>query len=496
METLKPLFRFVGKYYPWILLVMWFAIQLPFLRTDPDSLVDIHTRGAWTDEGLYSGTARNFLNTGTIDPYENSLYTRGPLFTFFQIPVFFVFGQSLLVARLMVLLSAVLMFWLFLRREQTRLAGIFLLVVGFTQFHVFHFSHYAMAEMLSTNLILISLLFLIRAFNPESSSSGWKRNMLASAALLFVAYGMKIQFLYIAFLPPGFAFVLLIMKLQSEENRLLWLKFGYAVLYTALFAAAYVLFWYLPNMEFYHYVMTREVDARYPATINHILGQSRFNFTELLFVPYLKPLILTGALALTVGLTWIISRPRSWRPAEQLLFIAALLWFILELHKIPMTYMPHRYLVSAYSSVALMIAVVVIVSIRSGRVGATIAILAVCGISLIQLNDTREAFKRRTRDLQEINHYLKQYDWKGETITGAWGPSAAWGTKARVFPVWYGFVNDDRAMDARMIIAESDQEDSDRSLIMQGIDVTEHADSVRRFPVWRYEVDLHWLSKD
>lgn len=497
METLKPLFRFVGKNYPWIFLLLWFAIQLPFLNSDPDSFADIHTRGAWTDEGLYSGTARNFINTGTIDPYENSLFTRGPLFTLTQIPLFFIFGQSLLVARLLVLLSAMLMFWLFMKQEHTRLAGLFLLAAGFTQFHVFHFSHYAMAEMLSTNIILISLLFILRAFNPDSTTGSWKRSLIAAAALLFVAYGMKIQFLYIAFLLPGFALLMLIPHLASptEERRLLWKKFGHSVLWTAIYAVGYVLLWYLPNMEFYHYVMSREVDSRYHTTISNFFGQSRFNFTELLFVPYLKTLIIAGAVSLAGGLLLLLIRPGAWRPAERLLFLVALLWFFLELHKIPMTYMPHRYLVSAYSSIGLMTALFVTVFIRQGRLPAVIAIVAVCFLAVWQLNHTREAYERRTYDLRALNSYLKQFDWEGETITGAWGPSAAWGTKACVFPVWYGFVNDERAMDARMLIAESDQEDSDRSLIMQGIDISKHTDSVRRFPIWRYEVDLHWLSQ-
>ena len=497
MKTQNPVIRFIGRSYPWIFLLLWFAIQLPFLNSDPDSFADIHTRGAWTDEGLYSGTARNFLNTGTIDPYENSLFTRGPLFTLTQIPLFFIFGQSLLVARLMVLLSVVLMFCLFMRQKQTRLAGLFLLAAGFTQFHVFHFSHYAMAEMLSTNIILISLLFFLRAFDTEATTRSWKRSIIAAAALLFVAYGMKIQFLYIAFLLPGFALLMLIPHLASpsEERRLLWKKFGHSVLWTTIFAAAYVLLWYLPNMEFYHYVMSREVDSRYHTTISNFFGQTRFNFTELLFVPYLKPLIIAGAVSLVGSLLLLAIRPSAWRAAERLLFGVALLWFLMELHKIPMSYMPHRYLVSAYSSIGLMTALFVTVFIRQGRLSAVLAIVAVCFLAAWQLNHTREAYERRTYDLRAVNSYLKEYDWKGKTITGAWGPSAAWGTKARVFPVWYDFVNDERAMDARMIMAESDQEDSDRSLIMQGIDIAEHTDSVRRFHIWRYEVDLHWLSQ-
>lgn len=495
MPNINPFLRQTGRYIPWILLTLWFAMQLPFLTADPDTLLDIHTRGAWTDEGLYSGTARNFLNTGFIDPYENSLYTRGPLFTFAQIPVFFVFGQSLLVARLMVLLFTLFVFVLYFRRKETQLTGIFLLLAGFTQVHLFHFSHYAMAEVLATGMILIALLCLVDSSRPGVATRIRRRRALGAATLLFVAYGLKIQFLYIAFLLPGFALVRMMPHLASgsEQARELRRDFGWSVLVTAGWMVVYTLLWYLPNFDFYNYVMTREVDSRFPETLTRILSSARFNFTELLFVPYLKPLIVAGGTALTGGLLWLIIRPSRWEHSERVFFLLGLLWFIGELHKIPMTYMPHRYLVPAYVSVALMIASVLSVTFREGRWPAVAVVLLVSGMAFWQLRFTAEAYQRRTYDLQAVNRYLKQYDWKGKTITGAWGPSAAWGTKARVFPVWYGFVNDDRALDAAMIIAESDQEDSDRSLKMQGIDLSARADSVRRFPIWRYEADFYWL---
>ncbi len=495
MAIIKSVSVFLRRHFPWLLLAVWFVLQVPFLGADPDSLVDIHTRGAWTDEGLYSGTARNFINTSTIEPYADSLFLRGPLFTMAQIPFFFLFGQSLLVARLMVLLLTLFTFWLFLRKEETRLAGVFLLAVGFTQFHLFHFSHYAMAEMFSTCLILISLLLMIRAYRTEQQQRGWIRNMAGAALLLFLAYGMKIQFLYIAFLLPGFALAMTLPGLfsQAAEHRLLRRKFLFAVLFTAAGWVIYALLWYLPHFEFYNYVMAREVDGRYHTTLFQILDSARFNFTELLFVSCLKPLIVTGGIALVAGLSWLIIRPGSWRQADQFLFILALLWFIGELHKVPMTYMPHRYLVSAYASVSLMIAVFFTVVCRSGKTPAVITLLAALILAGWQLTHTKEAFHRRTYDLKAVNLYLKQYDWKGETISGAWGPSVTWGTRAKVFPVWYGFVNDFRALDARMIITEGDQDDSDRSLIMQGIDLSAHTDSVRHFPIWRYHVELHWL---
>lgn len=484
------------KYLPFFLLAGWLLMHLPFLSSDPDTLVDVHTRGAWTDEGLYAGTARNFLNTGTIDPYENSLLTRGPLQTLTQIPVFFVFGQSLEAARLITLLSIALSLFLLMRNDHTRMAGLVLLVAGFTQFHLFHFSHYAMAEGISTALILISVLFTLRMCDPAITLKKRYTHAGAAALMLFLAYGMKIQFLYAAGLLPAITlWQWLSKKISGDADARVSAKlFVVSSLWSLGFALLYVLAWYLPHQEFYHYVMSREVDARFPATFEHILGQSQFNFEVLLFVPYLRPLIISGAVALVGGMAWLILKPSQWSRTDRLLWICGVLWLLLEIHKVAMTYMPHRYMVPAYAAIALMVSGIASAALKQGRGLALVITVCMALLAGVQMRHSHNALLRRTFDLKAINHYLKQYDWQGKTITGAWAPSATWGTKAKVYPVWYGFVNDDRALDATMILAESDQEDSDRSLLMQGINLREHTDSTRRFPVWRYQVDCHWLK--
>jgi 4-amino-4-deoxy-L-arabinose transferase-like glycosyltransferase len=495
---IKDIPQTLQRLFPFLLLAVWFLMQLPFLSSDPDTLVDVHTRGAWTDEGLYSGTARNFLNTGTIDPYENSLLTRGPLQTMVQIPVFFVFGQSLVVARSITLILIVFSLFLFLMKRETRLAGEVLLVAGFTQFHLFHFSHYAMAEGISTALILISVLYILPATNASLCAAKRYRKAGMAALMLFLAYGMKIQFLYVAALLPLVTLVQWFSNaVQRDADTCVAARvFAISALWSLSLALLYVVAWYLPNQEFYHYVMGREVDSRFPATLEHIWGQSRFNFEVLLFVPYLRPLIISGLVALLAGIGWMIVKPSHWSRTDRLLWLSGLLWLLLEIHKVAMTYMPHRYMVPAYAAIALMVAATASVALKRGQKASLVVMVLLALLAGWQLRHSHEALLRRTRDLQALNNYLQQYDWKGKTITGAWAPSATWGTKAKVYPVWYGFVNDERALDASIILAESDQEDSDRSLLMQGINLTEHTDSVRRFPVWRYQVDCHWIKND
>jgi len=486
------------RLFPLLLMVLYFACQIPFLAADPDTTVDIHTRGAWTDEGLYSGTARNFLNYGTIDLQENSLLTRGPLQTVIQIPLFFVFGQTLLVARLMTLAGVLLALFLMLQRTETQTMGMVFLAVGFTQFHLFHFSHYAMAEALGTAFILIAVCFTVQGFEGARSPRTGRWWLMGAALLLFGAYALKIQFLYVAALLPGYALLRWLFSLfrGHYSAKAMRYRFLFVTGWTLALAGVYVLAWYLPNQEFYHFVMSREVDSRFPSTLVHIWGQTRFNFEVLLFVPYLRPLIIAWLLALLGGSLWLIFKPSAWKPTERAFFLLALLWFFLEVHKVSMTYMPHRYLVPMYAAMGLLIAVTASVLIRRRGYMATAAMVLVALMAGWQLRHTHEAYQNRTFELREVNRYLKQYDWDGKTIAGAWGPSAAWGTGAKVYPVWHGFVNDHRALEGAMIITEHDQADSDMSLIKQGIVLEEHTDSTRVFPAWRYTLVLHWLKEE
>jgi hypothetical protein len=482
----------------WFVPFLWLAMQIPFLTVDPDTLVDIHTRGAWTDEGLYTASARNFLNTGDLSVTDDSVLIRGPLYTIIQIPFFAVFGQSLPVARCITLFLLLILMWLFLRDKSLRTAGLFFLVAGLTQFHLFQFSHYAMAEIPATVMILASLLLMVKAYNTDAPQKKQIIFLLLSAIALFAAYAIKIQFIYIAALLPGFAFLLWIFSVIRRDgySKIYLNKFALTIAFTLAFTAIYLLAWYLPHREFYNLVMLRETDARYPSELVHILGQSRFNFTELLFVPFLKPLLVTGGVALLGGLTWIILRPRSWRIPERLLFFGSVLWLMMELHKVPMTYMPHRYMVPAYAAVALMTAAVVSVIWRQRRAFAIPALTIMLLLAAFQLSHTLEAWQRRSHDLREVNRYMKNYDWNGETITGTWAASISWQTRAKVLPLWRDFMNEDKVSGSRMLVAESDQDDSKGSLANAGSDLTVQADSVKRFPLWRYSVDLIWLSRE
>lgn len=498
MTKNKKFFSFdrIRHLWIWIPLLIYFSLHLPFLTSDPDTLVDVHTRGAWTDEGLYSAQARNFINTGVVNIKEESSVIRGPLYFVLQIPFFIVFGQSLIVARMIVLGSVLFLFWFMLKRKITRNIAIFLLATGFTQYHLFHFSHYAMSEMLVIVIIILASTVLAKAYHPHQKFRKSLKYLFISSSLLFFAYGLKIQFLYIAALIPLFSFVMTVTKITKSkaEFHADLKKLFFAILFTAGFFLIYVLSWYLPNIDFYNHVILRETSSRYPETLLNILSAADFNFSVILFVPFLKPLLIYGAVAFIAGITLLIIKPSNYNNTCKLIFVVALLWVILELHKVPMTYLPHRYMLSAYAAVALLISAsfaMIYQSAKKIRPAIAAATFLIIGL---QTHFIYDASQNRTYDLNTVNVYLKQYDWDGEVIAGTWAPSVTWGTKARTFPVWADFINYEPLLNSKMIITESDQEDSGESFIKQGIQLEEEADSARIFEVWRYKIYLYWVK--
>ena len=84
-------------------ILLLIVMHLPFLQSDPDAFVDVNTRGAWTDEGLYSSQIINYINTGEFNIEENNQMVISPLFTALLYPFYLIFGTNVLVGRLVVL---------------------------------------------------------------------------------------------------------------------------------------------------------------------------------------------------------------------------------------------------------------------------------------------------------------------------------------------------------------------------------------------------------
>ncbi|NCA87185.1 MAG: hypothetical protein EOM83_16760 [Clostridia bacterium] len=475
----------------YLLLMAMIAGHLLFLTSDPDQRVDVHTRGAFTDEGLYSAQARNFVNSGSFGFTDNSTLVRGPLFGVLQIPFFAVAGTSRVVARLITLVAVMLALWLLAAKPRWRWFALLLAIIAFTHFRVFQFSHYAMAEMVSIAAVAVSFLFLHAYFINKK-----KKNLTLAALMIFVAYGLKIQFAYLAALLPVVVALFGLGKWLKKKISFKTFVSNTAIItgFTLAFALLYFVIWYQPNQAYYDAVMAEqtggvfEVWERLNLTIH-------FNYDYYILDAPNIPLLIFFGVAL---LLWILSAfGGAFKIKNHLIILFGFIWTLGELHKLGMLYLPQRYLLGLYVAAGFFAAAVVYQFIEKGRIIKIIVLSAAVLALLFNGWFNLEAYNRRSWQLQAANDYLQNFDWNNRVVAGAWAPSIAWGTAARTMPVWAGitdpgFLQEDNL--PAMIVMEADQADSELFYDRNNFDLQAHTDSMKTFDVWKYKLELRWIS--
>jgi 4-amino-4-deoxy-L-arabinose transferase-like glycosyltransferase len=229
--------------------------HIPFLTADPDTMVSLNTRGAWTDEGLHTAQLRDYINHGKLELYNSNSFIISPVFNLLLLPFFFVFGTDILVARIISLLfTLAIVFLIGTEKKYTLPAALYAMLV-LSQYHFFQFTHYAMIETFAINFILLAVYALIRFEKIEGTFKAQYSWVAVASFLIFLAYGTKIQFAYMAVVPPA-AFLLFALFEPDKEKRcskisLLWdlssVNSGICV--------DLLLVWYLPHSAFYNYIL-------------------------------------------------------------------------------------------------------------------------------------------------------------------------------------------------------------------------------------------------
>ena len=179
----------LSKYFPFIVVGILLVLHLPFLHADPDTEVSVMSRGAWTDEGLNTIQIRNLVDHGYLSMDECDNLIKTPYFGFIQVPFYFIFGTHIWVGRLLVLSCVLSVLFLLLRKQETQLFGTAFAIIALLQFHVFHFSHYSLAEMMANSWIVLGIYL----FWLSERKSRWIW-VCASAVCFSLAYYSKITF--------------------------------------------------------------------------------------------------------------------------------------------------------------------------------------------------------------------------------------------------------------------------------------------------------------
>lgn len=108
-------------------------------------------------------------------------------------------------------------------------------------------------------------------------------------------------------------------------------------------------------------------------------------------------------------------------------------------------------------------------------------------------------YSRRQYNIAFANAYFAQcLAGKDDLVLGPWAPSLTWSSQAISKPVWRDFMNDKDifGQHPRVIISEPDEEESNQAYSTQGIDLTEHADSVRNIAIGRWKIDIYWMQQE
>jgi len=268
-----------------------------------------------------------------------------------------------------------------------------------------------------------------------------------------------------------------------------------------LFLAVYLLAWYLPFKGTYDYMMahqsgTLEINRE---VFNHI----NFNITYFLLSKINLPFTLTFLVCLLTGIFLLFRKVSGSFP---LLFKTALLWLILESHKLTMVYWPTRYQVSMYVAMGLLITIVFYELINNGglfknnrRATWLLRVVAVTWIMVMFVNNVNDYFKtleRREWVIRDTNRYLAENLTKDDVAIGAWAPSLTWDAKCRAFPVWGGFLNDQDPLvkfHPKVVLSEPDEQDSEQAYKKQGIDLLKESDSIRSFQIGQWNIKVYWI---
>lgn len=469
-------------------------LTVPFVLADPD--IDISTsRDANTDEGLNSCQIRNFVNHQELTLNKSDNFVKTPLFGGILFIPLKIFGTSLLVGRLTVLLlSLAICLYIFSFKRYYGIWGLFSFIIVFCEYYVFHYFHFCLSEILSTVLIFLSIFILVESYESKT----YIKSSLLSATFISIVYFLKIQFLYSIFILP--LAILIFMMLKSADKKLLFRQLLFTSLFLLAYLAIYFFAWYLPNKEFYDYVMANQTTDRF-ISITNLTHYLNFILNFIFYNTYLKFYTISFYILFLAGLIYtFFSKSIRFR----FLFIGLTCWILVEMHKLSMIYLPSRYLLSLYFAMGLLISLVLFEFIRIKGKSQMIYLLKFLSVLfLISLGiknsiDYTSSFKRRTFVISEINNYLGKYNFHNKPIIGAWAPSLSWKSKAISFPVWKDYFNDKEVISKykpAVIIAETDEEDSNQAFSSQGINVDTYADSIKYFTVNKWKLKLLWIDQ-
>ncbi len=169
-----------------------------------------------------------------------------------------------------------------------------------------------------------------------------------------------------------------------------------------------------------------------------------------------------------------------------------------------MVYLPTRYQVSLFVSMGLLMSIVSYELLswptartRTRIIMRTITIAVLFIMTAINGYHYIDTFRHRTFVIRDTNEYLAQTLAQNDLVLGAWAPSLTWDSKSKALPVWNNFLNYQDPVTKfkpKVVIAETNEQDSEQAWSSQGINLKELSDSTKTVRIGQWELVIYWMK--
>jgi hypothetical protein len=268
------------------------------------------------------------------------------------------------------------------------------------------------------------------------------------------------------------------------------------ILVSAFFILFYLFVWYLPHRDFINYVLGYEGSDKIP---NWPQAQSNanWNFRNVFLSPATSVYVISSISLLLIGLVQLL---RTKNLLYKVSYIIALVWLILELHRLGFGYFPPRYQVSLYFAFGFVASLVVSESLLHGHsswIEKSLAMIALTVMLVPNTVDYLNVYSRRLFTIWDMNQYVKErVAGPDRTVLGTWGTAITWEAKARSVPVWNNFLNDHNTLEVfhpQAIVTEPQEAESNGAYKAQQIDIDAITDSSRTWKISYWTVTVRWV---
>jgi hypothetical protein len=468
-----------------VLLLGYLFSQWPFLIADADSSM-AYGRGSWTDEGLNTCQIRNFVNHGHFNLLDCDNLLKTPLFSAFLYPFFKIFGISLLKARLITTLFCISLLTSFLYNKlSTYIGNVFLLsTMCFLPIH--QYSHLCLAEMYAGLIIVFTGLFYAFHITKKNKQKLSYLILLMSLSVLF-----KLQFIYIL----GIPFLIHSISFFADKTSFKKRELINLLIYLGLILIVFCLVWYLPFKEEWKQIAKQQSGgfSFSELTITLIWDNLQLYFLSRSYLPYTSLFLLSFA----VAIYHFFYKKYSLQYRSLILFGSC--WFIVEVHKLGLSYLPIRYMISFYLSMGFVFSIVLGNYLNElKRYYKLFAWLSLTSIFALNTYKYTIAYQSRSFTVAQANSYLLSRTKKKDVIIGPWSPTLTWESEAYSFPIWTNFLGKRKITDyyhPNFIISEFNQEDSGFAYEKNNIDLKKVTDSLTQLKVVFWDLNIYKVKK-